>query len=167
MIDWVEIMQLKALARAGWVRVGIENPESVAAHSWGLAMLCLEWAPKSTKTLNLQRVLQIALIHDVPEIISGDITPHDGITPLQKRHLEQEAAKKIFPQHLYELWQEYLENQTPEAHFVHQMDKIEMAIQAIAYREEQHTTEFIDSARRKLDTEHMHILDQILEQYNS
>ena len=165
MIDWVSIMHLKALPRAGWVRVGIENPESVAAHSWGLAMLCLEWAPKSRTPLNLNKVLQLALIHDLPEVLTGDITPHDGVSTLKKHQLEQDAAQKIMPLHLYEIWKEYMDNQTPEAHFVHQMDKIDMAIQAIVYRDEQNTDEFIDSARRKLDTEHILILDHILEQH--
>ena len=36
-----EAMRLKALDRAGWKRVGVVNPESVAAHSWGVALAAL------------------------------------------------------------------------------------------------------------------------------
>lgn len=167
MVDWVSFMQLKSLPRAGWVRIGIDNPESVAAHSWGLAMLCLEWAPKSETPLDIQRVLQIALVHDLPEVIAGDITPHDGVSTVEKHELERKAAQQMMPNHLYKLWEEYQDNQTPEAHFVHQMDKIDMAIQAIAYRDKKNTDEFIDSARRKLDTEHTVILDTIIAKYSS
>ena len=157
------VMGLKSLPRAGWVRVGIEQPESVAAHSWGLAMLCMEWAPKSTVPLDITKVLQIALLHDLPEVIVGDITPHDNINKQEKHRLEEAAASQILPPQLYQLWHEYMLNQSPEAQFVHQMDKIDMAIQAIVYEGQANTHEFIDSARRKLDTEHMQILNEILQ----
>ena len=84
---------MKHLDRAGWLRVGIENPESVAAHSWGLALLCLRLAPKE---LDLQRVLSIALVHDLPEVIAGDITPHDNISKKHKQKLELQAAQNYY-----------------------------------------------------------------------
>lgn len=156
-------MGLKSLPRAGWVRVGIEQPESVAAHSWGLAMLCMEWAPKSTVSLDITKVLQIALLHDLPEVIVGDITPHDNISKQEKHRLEEAAARQILPPHLYQLWKEYMLNQSPEAQFVHQMDKIDMAIQALVYEGQADTNEFVDSAHRKLDNEHTQILNDILQ----
>ena len=161
-MDWLTIMQLKALPRAGWLRVGIDKPESVAAHSWGLAMLCMEWAPKSHIQLDLTKVLKLALIHDIPEVITGDITPHDNIPVAHKHTQELQAAKALLPPELFELWQEYLNGNTPEAHFVHQMDKIDMAIQAKVYQNLTNTDEFIDSAYRKLDTEYKQILTTIL-----
>ncbi|MFT5458801.1 MAG: putative hydrolase of HD superfamily, partial [Myxococcota bacterium] len=66
MIDaLVETMALKALRRAGWVRAGVTSPESVAAHSWGVAWLVLVLLPRE---LNRERALTYALLHDLPEV---------------------------------------------------------------------------------------------------
>ena len=40
-----ETLALKAVDRAGWVRRGVTRPESVAAHSWGIAWLVLLLLP--------------------------------------------------------------------------------------------------------------------------
>ena len=54
-----EILGLKNVLRAGWVRAGIESPESVAAHSWGMSMLALKLSPKE---LDLARVLSLCMV---------------------------------------------------------------------------------------------------------
>lgn len=144
---FAQAFTLKHLDRAGWLRVGIQNPESVASHSWGLALLCLKLAPKE---LDVQRILSIALVHDLPEVITGDITPHDNISKKEKQRLEKDAAQRLLPADLYELWLEYEENQTPEARFVHQIDKLDMLIQAENYSKKADTSEFITSAKEKL-----------------
>ena len=41
----LEWLHLKNVARAGWVRAGVESPESVAAHSWGMSLLALHLCP--------------------------------------------------------------------------------------------------------------------------
>ena len=143
---WLASYRLKALKRAGWIRKGIEHPESVASHSWGLAMLCLEFGPKVTPPLNLEKVLALALIHDVPEVFAGDITPHDGVSKVEKQKLEREAASQLFNSEMLHLWLEYDANLTEEAQFVHAMDKIDMALQAMIYKTQADTTEFIESA---------------------
>lgn len=82
-------LALKETDRAGWLRVGIDGPESVAAHSWGMAWLALVLAPPE---LDLHRVLALCLLHDLPEAVVGDITPHDGVPPQQKADRERSAA---------------------------------------------------------------------------
>ena len=147
---WHKVFELKALARAGWIRKGIDNPESVAAHSWGLAILCLEFGPRVHPPLNIERVLALALIHDLPEVIAGDITPHDGISKVEKQEREYKSATQLLNPTMLDLWQEYDANITPEATFVHTMDKIDMAIQAIVYQTQADTTEFLMSAWKKI-----------------
>ncbi|MEQ1505748.1 MAG: HD domain-containing protein, partial [Myxococcota bacterium] len=72
----LEVVALKALARTGWVRVGVPGPESVAAHSWGVAWLVLALLPD---TMDRERALVYAVIHDLPEVWTGDLTPHDAV----------------------------------------------------------------------------------------
>jgi len=147
---------LKHLDRAGWLRVGIEHPESVAAHSWGLALLCLSLAPKE---LQKDKILTMALIHDLPEVETGDITPHDGIAKTEKHKREDIAAQQLFPPALYAIWKECQEKLTPESQFIHVMDKLDMAIQAKQYNHLADTDEFVNSALPTLNNEQ---LDPIL-----
>ncbi len=125
----IEALGLKEVVRAGWVRAGVQNPESVAAHSWGMAMLATQMCPEE---LDLKRVLQLCILHDVAEVKVGDITPHDNVSAEEKHRLESEAidsmgidAKDIFD--------EYEAQITPESQFVRHLDKLDMALQAEIY----------------------------------
>ena len=146
-----EVLGLKALKRAGWARVGIENPESVAAHTWGVCWLVVAYAPAD---IDAERALKIAVVHDLIEVRVGDITPHDGISRADKHARESEAAQLMMADRpdLLDLWEEYEANETNEAQFVHDCDKLDMALQALRYAREQgvDTSEFIASARLKI-----------------
>ncbi len=136
---WYEIIQLKHLFRQGWIQRGIsqENCETVAEHTFGNAMLCLMLASRYPD-LDSLRVLQMALIHDVGEAYVGDFTPLDKVPPGTKQAMESEALAKIFNKlpggdSLIEIWQEYEAQETPEAKFVKQIDRLEFALQASVY----------------------------------
>ena len=151
----LECLALKDLTRAGWVNAGVENPESVAAHSWGVAwlaaVLCPEGVDRGVATT-------IAVIHDVAEVRVGDITPDDGIDSEEKSRMEHEEIVKILDalggdESLLELWLDYEGERTPEGRFVKACDKLDMALQASVYSENQglDLSEFIDSALDRLD----------------
>ncbi len=141
-------LKLKAVSRAGWLRVGIVAPESVAAHSWGIAWLVLQLCPPD---LDLGRALSLAVLHDLPEVRVGDITPHDGVSKAHKHALEAEAAQELFRDRpdLRALWLDYAESHSPEARFVRDLDKLDMALQALLYGHTgADTSEFVASAAR-------------------
>ena len=144
-----EILGLKNVLRAGWVRAGIESPESVAAHSWGMSMLALKLAPKE---LDLARVLSLCIVHDIPEVRVGDLTPHDDTST--KAEDELNAMKEMAPEWVG-LFEEYEQGQTPEAKFVKQLDKLDMALKAEIYQSKSAISlgEFIESARLRIDDE--------------
>ncbi len=156
-------IQLKELPRAGWLRVGIEAPESVAAHSWGIAWLAMLLCPPE---LDRGRVLAMAALHDLPEVIVGDITPCDGISPQDKHRREALAAAQLLEHHpaLLAIWQEYTDNRTAEANLVHQLDKLDMAIQAIRYTQScgADTREFITSAAAQLSAAQRALISALL-----
>ena len=147
----LEMLELKQLSRTGWVRSGVENPESVAAHSWGMAVLALRLAPKD---LNLERVLSLCLVHDLPEVRIGDLTPHDDTS--NKAELEHKAMSDMAPQWL-SLFEEYEAGETAEAQFVKQIDKLDMGLQAIMYQTKQDIAleEFITSAKSKITNKNL------------
>ena len=121
----IDILGLKNITSAGWIKVGIESPESVASHSWGMSALALELCPQG---LDLSKVLSLCIVHDVPEIIVGDLTPLDDCT--NKAKDEHSAMQKLAPQWLH-LFEEYEAGLTAEAKFVKQIDKLDMALQAM------------------------------------
>jgi 5'-deoxynucleotidase YfbR-like HD superfamily hydrolase/N-acetylglutamate synthase-like GNAT family acetyltransferase len=100
-----------------------------------VTLLALLLAPPE---LNRARLLSLATVHDLAEAIVGDITPHDSISTGDKRVREYAATKQLagcagMPE-LIALWQEYHQNSTPEARFIHELDALEMASQAISYQ---------------------------------
>jgi putative hydrolase of HD superfamily len=144
----VAALALKHVDRAGWTRVRTDAVESVAAHSWGMALLALRHCPPA---LDRAEVLALCILHDIAEAIVGDITPHDGVSADEKRRREDAAAAALLGDapELLRLFRDYAERRTPDARFVRQLDKLDMALQAGIYAEEgAETAEFVESARR-------------------
>lgn len=98
--------QLKQLPRTGWVDRGIPNPETVAAHSWRMAVLALLLAP--SENLEAETAARIALFHDLPEALVGDITPEEfsGVRKADKSEMELRALLEI-TSHLGEHQEKY------------------------------------------------------------
>jgi len=146
---------LKTLRRAGWARVGVPEPESVADHSYRVALLALLLGPRLG--LDAAAMVRIALVHDLGEARLGDITPADRIVATEKARREAIAFGEIvqgLPEGpaLFDLWREYESGATPEARAVRQLDKLEMAFQALAYEYAYHHAldEFWSSTRAAL-----------------
>ena len=85
-----EINKLKATRRRGWVAHHINPAESAASHSFRLAMMV--WVLSGFKNLKSQKLIKIALIHDICEVYCFDATPYD---PLLPKDLESQETKEI------------------------------------------------------------------------
>jgi 5'-deoxynucleotidase YfbR-like HD superfamily hydrolase len=128
--------------------------ESVADHSWRLAILVLTFANKLSKPLDLEKALKMALIHDIPEIITGDTSPlgesgtgedshaYNQAIQADRHNDEKSAAKAIFAKldpedgnKLYDLWLEIETLANFEARVVKALDKIEAMSQVLESRE--------------------------------
>ena len=72
--------KLKTIPRGGWVLRGIKNPESVAEHTFRVALMARVLG-KQKHGLNVDKIIKMALIHDLCEVHAGDITPYDSILP--------------------------------------------------------------------------------------
>ncbi len=128
--------RLKKIKRTGWKKVGLSNPESVADHTYRTAMLSMIFA--DIESLDTLKILRMSLLHDLPEAIIGDLTPSQK-TAKTKEKEEKTICKilKLLPERQFKLyyliWKEYKEGKTLEAKLIHQLDKIEMALQAKEY----------------------------------
>ena len=170
-LAYFEFCQLKQLYRQGWLRSGVskEHCESVAEHSLGVGVLALWLAEAYFPNLDAQKVLRMALFHDFGEIYAGDFTPGDGISPEEKSRLEEESVSIVFgrlPQgeSYLALWREFENGDTPEARFVRQVDRLEMAFQASLYQRQGYPglEGFFASARKALvDGELLALLEQV------
>src|SRR5439155_2342810 len=85
------------------------------------------------------RLLRLALVHDLAEAKVGDLTP--GELPKAEKHaLEAGAMRELaaLPPNgaeLLVLWAEYEANETPEARLAHDLDKVELLLQALDYEQ--------------------------------
>jgi len=125
---------LKDTVRKGWKLRKVENPESVADHSWGMSLLIMMLCPPELDRL---KCLEFAIVHDLAESITGDYVPADNIAPETKHRLEMRAIsdiaeRTVCPQ-LIEIFAEYERMDTPEARFVKKIDKLDMVLQARYY----------------------------------
>ncbi len=136
-IKFLEIAgMLKRTPRAGWVEVGVYQPESVADHTFRTAILCLLYA--DMEGLDPLKVLRMALIHDLPEAIIGDLTPSQKTEETgEKEETAINHILNLLPPRQREkyiaVWNEYQEGKTREAQAVRQLEKIEMVLQAKEY----------------------------------
>jgi putative hydrolase of HD superfamily len=136
-IKFLEIAgMLKRTPRAGWVEVGIYHPESVADHTFRTAILSMLYA--DMECLDPLKLLRMALIHDLPEAVIGDLTPSkksaetkekEGTTIIQILNLLPERQRETY----ITVWNEYTKGNTREAKALKQLEKIEMALQAKEY----------------------------------
>ena len=130
--------------------------ESDAEHSWHLALFLL-LLEDEFKGLNFNRLLKMALFHDLPEIYAGDTNPYRDDTS-GKEDEEQKAAGKLFallpPDKAGEfaaLFNEYAEQKTLESMVVKSADKLMPLIQNLC-------TNPNHSSYRKLDVQYHEVL---------
>lgn len=148
-----EAYRLKAVKRTGWILEGVRDPESVADHSFGTALLALVLGA-GRKGLDHGKAVKMALIHDLAECRTGDILPPHGVEyhrsrgraippgthgiPKERKQLLERAAMEQLCEKLpglLALWEELENGASAEARFVKDLDKLERLIQAVLYGE--------------------------------
>lgn len=157
---WQYAAALKCEPRKGWQKRVDGRVESVADHSFGVAVLALYEGER--RGLDLEKIIKLALIHDLEEAITGDLTPRDkayrGAGRVQKdrdraiRKLLLKLPAKSRPAYL-RLWTDLKERGSKEARLVHQLDKVEMAFQAKEYGKltgQRKMRDFYDSASSEI-----------------
>ena len=143
-------VNLKKISRQGWIdKLSIDAPESVADHSYSMAMISM--VISDLENYNSEKILKMTLLHDLTESKIGDFTP-EQINKESKIQLENSAFNEII-EHLpksikneyLKIWNEYQENTSQESKIIHQIDKLEMALQAKIYQNEGHANEKLES----------------------
>jgi len=160
---FIEIGKLKRKKRRGWILREIKDPETIASHTFRMAIIA--WLLGEKKKLNINKILKMSLIHDLCEIYAGDTTPYDEFRPkekkqwkeilkkwprlsrgekekifLEKYKKENEALEKLIfklpsslKKEIRSLWADYEKGLTREGRFVRQVDRVENLLQALEY----------------------------------
>ncbi|MCS7118029.1 MAG: HD family hydrolase [Thaumarchaeota archaeon] len=152
---------LKSQERTGWRLRGVREPESVADHSLALAVLSCVLA--AARGLDPGRAAIIAVLHDLPEAFTGDLTPEEKEAIGKEKLCEMEDfalegllnhAPSEVRSLLVDALKDYRYGISPEARLVRDLDKLEMVLQAIEYSDElgpEGVKEFVESALRGLN----------------
>lgn len=127
---FLEVGLLKRMPRSGWFIAGVEEPESVAEHSWRAAVIAYFFAKE--EGLDPYKCATMAVFHDIAETRVWDIP----WLPRRRGYIEKNekrAARDLLPSDVYELWRQVDEKDTPEGRLVKDAEYFEMAITAYEY----------------------------------
>ncbi|MCX2944844.1 HD domain-containing protein [Rahnella perminowiae] len=126
----MEIDKLKSVQRRTKV-LGTERQENSAEHSWHFAVAAMSLAPFAPAGIDINKVIRMALIHDIVEIDAGDVLVYDLAARAAVQDQEIIAAKRLFgllpaplDRQFLDLWDEYEAGETPEARFALVIDRV-------------------------------------------
>lgn len=139
-----ELMRLKAVPRLGWLLRGIRDVESVADHSYGvalIAMLLADMGKRRGLEVDSERVLRMSLLHDLTEVRTGDLpSTIKRYFDRQTLHAaDTQAANEVLVtlgalgEEYLALWEEYESRVTIESRIVKAADKLDLLFQAREY----------------------------------
>jgi len=146
------LSRVKMIPRSGWISHGValQEVESVADHSFSttvLAMLLADLEVENGHRINIERVLRLALLHDLPEALTFDISKsyleYLGVKgEAIKSELEQAAWKHLIKgiersairKRYAQLQSEFNAEETIESMIVHAADRLDILLQVVEYR---------------------------------
>ena len=67
------LLPLDRLPRTGWVIHGVPEAESISDHILSTCHLVLALGPRINPPLDTERALALAVVHDAPEALTGDL----------------------------------------------------------------------------------------------
>ncbi len=132
-LDFIrELDRLKNVRRQTWL-MDASRKENSAEHSWHIALMAMvlgEYAPADD--VDVGRVIQMLLVHDIVEIDAGDTFCYDQSAVSDQRGREQDAARRLFGllpadigKRFAALWEEFEARQTPEARLANALDRLQ------------------------------------------
>jgi 5'-deoxynucleotidase YfbR-like HD superfamily hydrolase/DNA-binding transcriptional regulator YhcF (GntR family) len=139
-----EMGRLKHIDRAGWTLLGIPGPETVAEHSFRVAIVGIELA--AIEGADIGRTAALCIVHDAHEARIGDV-PSVGRAYVTTAAPEAVNAHQTaaMPYDMGKVFQdlaaEYEAGESVESQLAHDADKIETLLQAMEYQAQGHDTE--------------------------
>jgi 5'-deoxynucleotidase YfbR-like HD superfamily hydrolase len=138
-----EMGHLKHVPRAGWLLLGISQPETVAEHSFRVGIVGMELA--TLEGADVGRTAALCILHDAHETRIGDVpsvgrayvtTAVPEAISAHQTSAMPDAMAKVFQ----DLTAEYEAGETLESLVARDADKIETLLQAVEYQAQGHDT---------------------------
>lgn len=140
---------LADLPRTGWLLRGVRPCESIADHSYGVAlvvMLLVDALRAEGQEVDGERALRMALVHDAPEACTGDVPMPSKTAGLDAalHELEATLVERLLPAPQRDDWRAMEAGDSLEARIVKAADKIQMMVKVLCYERQQrgHLEEF-------------------------
>lgn len=126
-----EIDQLKNVVRQSPL-LDRSRKENSAEHSWHVAMYAMLLHKYAGAPVDVSRVIQMLLIHDIVEVDAGDHPLHLSGPDSPQCELESRAAERLFgllpagqKSEMLELWREFETGESDDAKFAKALDRFQ------------------------------------------
>lgn len=133
----LELQTLDKVPRTGYNLRGVSDPESVSEHNFHLLFLVWSLAVE-TPDLDRLKAMELAMVHDLPEVRTGDL-PRTAAAYLPKgakAAAELAAAEDLLAplgERGVALLREYQQGSSREARFVSCCDKLQLLLKVAMY----------------------------------
>lgn len=130
--------KLKDIYRTGWKLSGVDRPESVADHTFGVIFLSMMLG--DYLHLDTEKMMKMAALHDIIESKLGDIH-YEGQVYIGEDAMAEagkKAARDLLPEDYLIIWEEFATKNSKEAQIVSACDKLELYLQALRYEKVGH-----------------------------
>ena len=121
----ITVDEMKNILRMNLLADGSRR-ENDAEHSWHFAVMAMILEEYAAEKVDIERVLKIALVHDLVEVYAGDTFAYDT------KGYEDKEANKLFGMldpvqgaEIRELWDEFEAKETPESKYANAIDRIQ------------------------------------------
>jgi putative hydrolase of HD superfamily len=132
----IELEKLKAVLRKN-KPLGLDRYENSAEHSWQICMAAIALSPQTAPQVDVTRVVEMLLVHDIPEIDIGDTIVY-AARSASDRARERRAALRLFgmldaqtSETLFARWEEFEAGETREAKFARAVDRLLPVLQNV------------------------------------
>ena len=130
--------------------------QSVASHSWNMIIMAIALQPYLTQRPNMERVMEMCALHDLPEAIIHDVPLHKQTPDVRakKRAQESGAVSQITDllgnEKIRNVLDEYEERKSYEARLVKAIDVLDVALQHLCAADLKYVGEYDDNFYWKL-----------------
>jgi len=137
-------------------RMSNGNEQAVASHSWNMIMMAIALRPYLKNPVNMEAVMELCAIHDLPEAIAHDIPLHQQTAEIkQQKHAKEEQAinsinSLLQDEHIIARFNEYDLRQSPESKLVKLLDVLDTGIQHMCCKDLSYVGTFRDNFYWKL-----------------
>ena len=132
-------------------RLSDNAPQAVASHSWNMAMMAMVLKPYLKNPVNMERVYELCLLHDLPEAIAHDVPLHEQTDAVRaQKHMDECAAIEQIVDLLQNdefraRFDEYNKRESYEAKLVKALDVLDTAVQHMCAKDLSYIGEYADN----------------------